>query len=115
MRDFKDHTLKERLGNAAQAKAKLLERVKAMPSASDPAMMEKRAAREEIAAARLVRAAAKEQAAKERLAKEEADRLEQAARAEEEARIVADQEVARAAEKKAERDARYAARKKKQA
>lgn len=112
MRDFKDHTLKERLGNAAQAKADLLKRVKAMPSANDPIMLQKKAAREEVAAARLVRAEAKEQALKERLAAEEAEKLLQAARAEEEARAIADQEVAREAEKKAERDARYAARKK---
>lgn len=112
MRDFKDHTLKERLGNAAQAKAALLKRVQAMPAANDPIMLEKKAAREEIAAARLVRAEAKEQALKERLAAEAAEKLEQAARAEVEARAIADLEVARAAEKKAERDARYAARKK---
>lgn len=114
MKDFKDHTLKERLGNAAQARMALLERVKAMPGADDPAMIAKKAARQDIAAARLIRAQAKEQAEKDRLANDAAERLLQAERAKEEARAIADLEVARAAEQKAERDARYAARKKKQ-
>ena len=100
---------------AAEAKAALLKRVKAMPNASHPAMIEKKAAREELAAARVARGEAKLRTEQERIAQQETDRIEQADRAAQQDRITADEEVARATEKKAERDARYAARKKRKA
>jgi hypothetical protein len=115
MKVFKDANLKERLNVAAEAKAALLQRVKAMPNASHPAMIEKKAAREELAAARVARAAAKLRAEQDLKAQQEADKIEQADRAAQQDRTIADQEVARATEKKAERDARYAARKNRKA
>lgn len=110
-----DRGFQERLTAAAQAKKALLERAKAKLNADDPATLERRAARDAIVKARDARLAEKEAA-------------RQAAEAErkaEEEKLTADKAVRDAAEKvereareaelevvrKAERDARYAARK----
>lgn len=116
-------TFGDRLQAAAKAKQALLERAKA--KANDPALAEKRAAHAALAAEREKREAqrsaekraAEERAAAERAAAEaarhEAERLE-AERRETEERAEADRLVALAAEQKAARDARYAARKARQ-
>ena len=101
----------DRLSAAAAAKQALLERFRARPSPDDPAEIERQAALKAIADARDVRNAERK-AAKEaeaaRLAAEEAAKRveEQKAAIEAKARAVAQE-----AERKAIRDARYAARK----
>ncbi|HTI87657.1 MAG TPA: DUF6481 family protein [Alphaproteobacteria bacterium] len=116
-------TVADRLQAAAKAKQALLERAKA--KATDPALAERRAVHNANAAERqkreeqkeAERKAAEERAAVERAAAEaarlEAARLEAERRAAEE-RAEADRLVALAAEQKAARDARYAARKARQ-
>jgi len=101
----------DRISAAAAAKQALLERFKARPTAGDPVWEEQQAALKAIADARDARAAER-RAAKEaeaaRLAAEAAARKtqEQIAAAEAKARALALE-----AERKAARDARYAARK----
>jgi hypothetical protein len=116
-------TFGDRLQAAAKAKQALLDRAKA--KANDPALAEKRAEynanaeerrkREEQRAAE--RAAAGERAAAERAVAEAARREEERLEAERlaaEHLAEADRLVAMAAEQKAARDARYAARKARQ-
>jgi hypothetical protein len=113
MKDFRDN-LSERLRTAAQAKKAMLSKA-ARPSPDDPAEIERRAQRKAIVDAREARAVEKARVAKElaeRQALELAERAEQLKR---EQREMADLEVARAAEQKAIRDAKYAARKKRKA
>ena len=137
MKSLKDQELSERLRKAAEAKQALLQKMRAMPGADDPAVIERKAAQIALAKARDERkaqqAAAKALAEHERIAREAAEEAERAARAaleraEHEAREVAEQieraarvreskkkselRSASAAEQKAARDSRYAARKK---
>jgi hypothetical protein len=104
MPPFKD-TFQDRVGQAAEAKRKALEKLKSKPPV-DPAIAEARqeAARQREAKAEEKRAAKAEQAK----AAEEAKAAEQAKTAE--AAASAPQPLTEA-EKKAARDARYAARK----
>ena len=101
----------DRLSAAAAAKQALLDRFRSRPSAGDPAWIEQQAALKAIADAREARAAERK-AAKEaeaaRVAAEQAAFVteEQRAAAEAKARVAAVE-----AERKAARDARYAARK----
>ena len=105
----------ERRDRAAEARKALLERFSAKPDPNDPAVQARaaerratQAAREARAAERLAARQAETEAAAARLAAAqaagEADAAERSAR-----------EVALAAEQKAQRDARYAARKARQA
>jgi hypothetical protein len=101
----------DRLSAAAAAKQALLERYRARPAADDPAVMAQQAALKAIADAREDRAAerkALKDAEIARIAAEEAARKtqEQIAAVEAKARALAVE-----AERKAARDARYAARK----
>ena len=112
MRAFKDNDLATRRQNAAQAKKDLLQKFKSRPGPDDPIVQKRREERQALVAAREARAiereAAKARAAQERAeleAREEADR---AAIRERELQ----EHIAHEAEKKAARDARYAARKK---
>jgi Family of unknown function (DUF6481) len=101
----------DRLSAAAAAKQALLERFRARPSPDDPAEIARQAALKAISDARDVRIAERK-AAKEaeaaRLAAEEAARRVQVQIAAAEAKVRA---AAAEAERKAARDARYAARK----
>jgi hypothetical protein len=104
---YKDKSFSERLSTAADAKRTALERFRAKPGPDDPAVAERRAARQAIAIAREARAAERREA----LAAEAAAK---AAREAETARLAAEQterDAALEAERKAARDARYAARK----
>jgi membrane protein involved in colicin uptake len=110
--DFND-----RNSAAINARKAALEKFRARPGPEDPAVLERQAERAAIAAAREVRMAEREAARAaeaERLAAEEAARVaEQQAKAAEEAALKAEAKaraVALAAEQKAARDARYAAR-----
>jgi hypothetical protein len=117
MNAFKKDHFSERLTSAAQAKTAMLERFRARPGPDDPAVIERRKAQEAIEVAREIRVA-------ERKAAREAEALRKAAEeaalaAEEQARIAAlaarkaedvAREAALAIERKAARDAKYAAR-----
>jgi hypothetical protein len=117
-RGDKNANFGDRLNAAAVAKKAALERFRARPGPDDPAVKEQQAARKAVSDARDVRIAER-QAAKEaekvRHAAEQAAKVaEQAAREAEERRLAAeaaDRAVALEAERKAARDARYAARK----
>src|SRR6476661_4818546 len=87
--------LQERQNASAEAKKAMLEKFRASPGPDDPAVVERRAAREAMLAERTARAAEREAA-------------EMAARA---AAEQAEREAAALAEQKAARDERYKARK----
>jgi hypothetical protein len=82
MSDFRDKGFSERLSTATNARNAMLERVRAKPGADDPAVAERRAARQAVSAAR------ETQLAERKVAK-----------------------ITEQARETAERDARYAARK----
>ena len=126
---FNSANFADRITSTTEAKKALVEKMKARPADDDPDVLRKKAEREAIAEARAKRTAEKEGArrlqlqheAEERAAREaaeaaaEAERQTQleverqaaeAARLERAARILADE-----ADRKAARDARYAARK----
>lgn len=123
---FKEKGFAERRQSAVDAKKALLERAKAkLPSADDPAFQARQAERKAIADARAQREAEKKrlkQEQAEREARERAEReaaAEAAALAEAEAKAAAEKDLvsqllADEAERKAKRDARYAARKARQ-
>ena len=126
---FNNTNFADRITSAATAKQALVEKLKSKPAPDDPEVLRKQAERQAIVEAREKRQAEKEEARRAQLAREaeeraareaaeaasEAERqaqleLEKAAaesaRLERAARILADE-----AERKAIRDARYAARK----
>ncbi|MGD0143047.1 MAG: DUF6481 family protein [Rhizomicrobium sp.] len=122
MRGFKEKSLADRLSEAAKAKQAQLERARAKSPANDPDFAARQEARKAVAEAREIRAA---QRAKDKLANKarEAEQriIDEAARAEaaklEQQRREAElaerkkREAALEIERKAARDARYAARK----
>lgn len=118
MRDFKDQNLNERLERAAKAKQALLEKFRSRPPQDDPEMIKRREERLAIAAAREERAAARQvlkaKEAEERAAREAIEKVEREARERREAVEKVIRDSAEAAERKADRDRRYAARKARQ-
>ncbi|AZO10403.1 MULTISPECIES: DUF6481 family protein [unclassified Mesorhizobium] len=126
---YREKDIFERRNAANEAKKALLERFKARPAADDPAVLARQAERKAILEARAIREAEKARLKQEKLAREAAERAEREAAAE--AARIAAEEVAAAeakireaeeneriarlladeAERKAKRDARYAARK----
>jgi hypothetical protein len=122
MSGHKTNTFNDRLKTAGEAKQALLDKFRARPAADDPAVMERQAARQAVSEAREARTAEREAQAAEqeatRRAKAETDAAEQNARetAQQEQRLreaaeAAQREAALETERKAARDARYAARK----
>jgi Family of unknown function (DUF6481) len=125
LRHVNDNGFAERRKAAAEAKKLLLKKFETAPKADDPEVVAKRAEREAISAARELRRAERErhkQEANERrlaeaaalteasTAAERADaELRESAAKDRIARVIADE-----AERKAERDRRYAARKARQ-
>jgi hypothetical protein len=114
--------LRERQNASAQAKKAMLEKFRAAPGPDDPAVAERRAAREAMVVERTARAAQREvaqRAHEAELAQQTARAAELAAQAEREAAEIkvqaaaerAEREAAVLAEQKAARDERYAARK----
>lgn len=114
MKDYNDKQFSQRLSKANEAKQAMLRRAQ-KPSADDPIVLQRKAEREAIVAAREARNEAKARAAIELAARQEAERIEQEAIDKRNAREEADRAVASQAEQKAMRDARYAARKKRKA
>jgi hypothetical protein len=117
-RAYKNTDVNDRLNAAVAAKQAALDRFRARPGPDDPAVREQQAARKAISDAREVRIAerqaAREAEAARQAAEQAAKAAEQAAREAEERRLTAEtaaRAVALEAERKAARDARYAARK----
>ena len=113
MKAFRDPTFSDRLVNSSAAKKAALERFRA--KAEDPSVAAQRAARVALAAERELRAAERAETRRvelERQAAETAAR-ELAERAEREARHIreTDELIALEAQRKIDRDQRYAARK----
>lgn len=126
---YREKDIFERRNAANEAKKALLERFKSKPAADDPAVLARQAERKAILEARAIREAEKARLKQERLAREaaekaareaeaEAARVEAEAKAQAEAKIREAEEneriarlLADEAERKAKRDARYAARK----
>ena len=107
MTAYKDKDFGERLSAAAAARKATLERFRAKPGPDDPAVAERRAARQALVVAREARVAEREAARKAEAAREAAREAEAARQAAEQT----DRDAALEAERKAARDARYAARK----
>jgi DNA polymerase II small subunit/DNA polymerase delta subunit B len=109
----------DRRQNSQNAKAALLEKFKARPPQDDPDVIAKAKQRQEIAQARDDRARERERirveterkAAEEKRLREEAELKAQIEREEAEATALAARKAQEAEERKAARDARYAARK----
>ena len=126
---YREKDIFERRNAANEAKKALLERFKARPAADDPQVLARQAERKAILEARARREAEKQRLRQEKLAREAAERAareaaEEAARREAEAKAAEEarlrdaeenERIARLladeAERKAKRDARYAARK----
>lgn len=101
MKNLNDRSFTDRQANSANAKKALLERFKARPGPDDPVMVQRRAEREAVAAARMARDAEKAaiKAEQDRLAE-----IERLAREEAERQAEIEREVQRKAEQ-AKRDA----------
>lgn len=126
---YREKDIFERRNAANEAKKALLERFKSKPAADDPAVLARQAERKAILEARAIREAEKARLKQERLAREAAEKAAreaeaEAARVEAEAKARAEAKIREAeeneriarlladeAERKAKRDARYAARK----
>jgi hypothetical protein len=115
MKQPKGTGLEERRKAAADAKQQLLDKFKAAPKPDDPQVQAKRAEREALAAARDVRHAERERLKQESAARRTAEAAERkVAEAQAREADLKDREeraAAGEAERKAERDRRYAARK----
>lgn len=101
MKNLNDRSFTDRQANSANAKKALLERFKARPGPDDPVMVQRRAEREAVAAARAARDAEKAalKAEQDRLAE-----IERLAREEAERQAEIEREIQRKAEQ-AKRDA----------
>jgi hypothetical protein len=126
---YREKDFHERRNAANEAKKALLERFKARPADDDPEVLARKAERQAILEARAIREAEKARLKQEKLAREAAEKAareaaaaearriaEEAAAAEAKAREAEENEriarlLADEAERKAKRDARYAARK----
>lgn len=119
MKGYKEKTFSDRLSAAASARQSALERFRSQPGPDDPAVIKRREERMAIAAARAAREAERrairEAEAAVRAEQEAKERAEREARERREAIEKVIRDAAEAAERKAARDARYAARKARQA
>jgi hypothetical protein len=122
MPPFNGHNFQDRQAEAANARKAQLEKFRSRPDPNDPAVLEKEAKRRAVIEARRVREAERERKRKIKEAEEAAKRAAEGAARQEQLRLEAElqeqlrlEEIARKealeVEKKAERDARYAARK----
>lgn len=119
MKGYKEKSFSDRLSAAATARDAALAKFRARPTPDDPAVIKRKEDRMAIAAAREARAAERK-AAKEAEAAAQAERevIEKAEREVRERREAVEKvirDAAEATERKKERDARYAARKARQA
>jgi hypothetical protein len=113
MKSYKDPSFEDRVGRAAEAKQKAIDRLRAKPPVDENLVAERQAARSRREAAeaekRSARKASEEAARAAKAAEKSA--IAEAAIAEAAARAAAVPAPLTDAEKKAARDARYAARK----
>lgn len=115
MSQFNENSMTDRLKAQAEARQAALARFRARPPADDPAVLARKAEREAVAREREIRVAAREaerlELEAQRVAEADAERERQAAAAVQEAADKLERANAARLEQKAQRDARYAARK----
>jgi hypothetical protein len=111
MSGFKEPNFADRQKAAQEARKNILEKFRAKPGPDDPAVLRRQAEREALAAERAKAKLAREAAKAEQAAREAAAAAEAAAQLQREKEEAAARELALEAERKAARDARYAARK----
>jgi hypothetical protein len=112
MSGFKEPSFADRQKAAQQAKQDILNKFRSQPGVDDPGVIQRRAEREAQAAERAKAKLAREAAKAEQKLREAEAAAEAAARLAREKEEALAKEAALEAEKKAARDARYAARKK---
>ncbi len=112
MSGFKEPSFADRQKAAQQARKSILDKFKAQPGPDDPAVQQRAAEREAQAAARAAAKLARDAEKAEKKRREEEAAAEAAALALREKEEAIKREEALEAERKAARDARYAARKK---
>jgi len=111
MAGFKEPGFADRQKAAQQARQNILNKFRAQPGADDPEVMQRRAEREAIAAARSQAKEAREAAKADQKRREEETAAAAAAQLLREQEEAAAKQAELEAEQKAKRDARYAARK----
>jgi hypothetical protein len=111
MSGFKEPSFADRQKAAQQAKQNILNKFRAQPGPDDPAVKQKLAEREAVAAARAKAKEAREATKAEQKRREQEAAAAEAVRVAREKEEEAARQVAMEAEQKAKRDARYAARK----
>jgi hypothetical protein len=109
--NYRDDTFNSRMQNAAKAKQAIQDRIKKHPQPGDPEFEKLRAERQAIAEAREKRHAERKAAKEAEIAREVAEKAAREQEEQDAALAEADAAVALEAERKAARDARYAARK----
>ena len=112
MSGFKEPSFADRQKAAQEARQNILNKFRAKPGLDDPAVRQRQAEREAQAAERAKARLAREAAKAEKIAREAEAAAQAAAQLEREKEEAVAREVALEAERKAARDARYAARKK---
>jgi len=112
MSGFKEPSFANRQKAAQEARQNMLNKFRSQPGQDDPAVMQRQAERETQAAERAKTKLTREAAKAEQKRREEATAAAAAAQFAREKEEAAAKEVALEAERKAARDARYAARKK---
>ena len=113
MSGFKEPGFADRQKAALEARKNLLNKFRSQPAPDDPAVLQRRAEREAIAARREETRLAREAALAEQKRRDEEAAAAEAIRIAREKEEEAERLAALEAEQKAKRDARYAARKKK--
>jgi len=112
MSGFREPSFADRQKAAQEAKQKLLSKFRGQPGPDDPAVKQRQAEREAQAAERAKTKLARDAAKAEKKRREEEAAAAAATKLAREKEEAATQEAALEAERKAARDARYAARKK---
>jgi hypothetical protein len=112
MSGFKEPSFADRQKAAQEARQNILNKFRAKPGLDDPAVRQRQAEREAQAAERARARLTREAAKAEKIAREAEEAAQAAAQLAREKEEAAAREVVLEAERKAARDARYAARKK---
>jgi len=112
MSGYKEPDFADRQRAAREARQNILNKFRSQPGPDDPAVKQRQAEREVLAAKRAKAKLAREAAKVEQKRREEEAAIAAAAQLAREKEEAAEKEIALEAERKAARDARYAARKK---
>ena len=113
MSGFKEPSFADRQKAAQEARQNILKKFRSQPGPDDPAVKQRQAERETLAAGRAKANLARDAAKAEKKRREQEAAAAAAAQLAREKQEAAAREAALEAERKAARDARYAARKKK--